>query len=253
MAMSSVQEQAKTALVLFEKQCIGNATDAVDYEGWEKSREALLSQPILGKHLPTWVRTCRSGSGFRDKMKQVADQSVDGTWAKRRAFISEELNDCYAIISNGEDLPISDAVSRLKMRCSSELVNEAWAKITERRVSDPDGCITAARSLLESVCKYILDERSVAYTEKEDLPQLYKLVAKTLNLAPEQHQEDVFKQILGGCGTVIGGFASLRNKLGDAHGKSSRAVKPSPRHADLAINLSGSISTFLIETLEADK
>jgi hypothetical protein len=71
-----------------------------------------------------------------------------------------------------------------------------------------------------------------------------------LNLAPQQHTEEIFKQILGGCQTVVNGLGSLRNKTGDAHGKGQRYVKPSERHAKLAVNLAGTVSVFLIETLE---
>jgi hypothetical protein len=76
-------------------------------------------------------------------------------------------------------------------------VNAAWSKALDRRQSDPEGAITMARSLLESVCKHILDELQVDYDDTMDLPKLYKLTAETLNLAPSQHTEQVFKQILG--------------------------------------------------------
>jgi uncharacterized protein YfkK (UPF0435 family) len=85
--------------------------------------------------------------------------------------------------------------------------------------SDPEGAITLARSLLESVLKHILDERKVAYNDKADLPELYRIVAKELNLAPDQHTEETFKRILGGITSVVNELGSLRNRLGDAHGK----------------------------------
>ena len=76
------------------------------------------------------------------------------------------------------------------------------------------------------------------------------MASKELNMAPEQHSEQIFKQILGGCSAIVNGLGSLRNKHGDAHGKSHISVKPSVRHAELAVNLSGSMALFLIETLE---
>ena len=97
---------------------------------------------------------------------------------------------------------------------------------------------------------HILDEAGVAHSDKDDLPKLYKETAKQLNMAPEQHQEEVFKQILVGCQTVIQGVGTLRNKLSDAHGKGRKAVKPSPRHATLAVNLAGSMAAFLVATWE---
>lgn len=129
-------------------------------------------------------------------------------------------------------------------------VQEVWQRALERRNEDPEAAITAARTLLESTCKHILDDLGVTYEDRFDLPKLYRLTAEQLNLAPSQHTEHVFKQILGGCQTVVEGLGAVRNKLSDAHGKGRRPVKPAPRHAELAVNLAGTMATFLIETWE---
>jgi hypothetical protein len=94
-----------------------------------------------------------------------------------------------------------------------------------------------------------LDERGTVYTDKEDLPKLYSLTAKALNLAPDQHTEEPIKAILGGAMTVVNGIGTLRNRFSDAHGRGGRApVRPSPRHASLAVNIAGAVATFLVET-----
>ncbi len=80
------------------------------------------------------------------------------------------------------------------------------------------------------------------------MSELYKTLSKELNLSADQHTENIFKQILGGCSAVVNGLGTLRNKLGDAHGTNSSSIKPSPRHAELAVNLSGSMALFLINT-----
>jgi hypothetical protein len=101
------------------------------------------------------------------------------------------------------------------------------------------------------VCKHILDESGIAYDDGADLPKLYKQTAETLKLAPSQHTEQVFRQILGSCTAIVDGLGSLRNRLSDAHGKGKIGKKPSPRHADLAVNLSGALATYLLATWEA--
>ena len=118
-----------------------------------------------------------------------------------------------------------------------------------RRASDPEGAITAAKTLLETVCKHILDhEPGITYGENDDLPKLYNAAAEILNLAPSQHSEKPFKSILGNCQSVVGNLASLRNKLGDSHGQGKKHVRPAPRHAELAVNLAGSMAMFLVAT-----
>jgi len=69
-----------------------------------------------------------------------------------------------------------------------------------------------------------------------------------LNIAPSQHAELVFNQILGGCTAVVEGLGALRNKLGDAHGAPPHAVKPAARHAQLAVDLAGAVAMFLFAT-----
>jgi hypothetical protein len=138
-------------------------------------------------------------------------------------------------------------------RLDTKFISEAWQKSLDRRHEDPEGAITAARTLLETVCKHILDECGVEYGDGTDLPKLYGLTSKELNLAPSQHTEEAFKKILGGVHSVVDGLANLRNRLGDAHGQGKRPVKPLPRHAELAVNMAGSMASFLLATFEAKR
>jgi len=127
-------------------------------------------------------------------------------------------------------------------------IHSQWEKAIERKSSDPEGAITMARTLIESLLKHILDEQNITHNDNMDLSELYKEVAKLLNLAPEQHQEPIFKQILGGASGVISGLGAMRNKLGDAHGATKSKIKPQERHSELAVNLAGSMATFLYKT-----
>jgi hypothetical protein len=101
------------------------------------------------------------------------------------------------------------------------------------------------------VCKFILDDLDVRYAEADDLPALYRKVAKELRLAPSDHSEEAFKQILGGVMSVVGGLATVRNRLSDSHGKGKKPVRPLPRHANLTVNLAGTVAVFLVETWQA--
>jgi hypothetical protein len=89
-------------------------------------------------------------------------------------------------------------------------VRHAWQKALDRRVSDPEGAITAAKTLIETVCKHIIEQAGSSYGENDDLPKLYATAAEQLNLAPTQHSEHVFRAILGNCQAVVGNRAGLR-------------------------------------------
>lgn len=142
------------------------------------------------------------------------------------------------------DEPVSESLAEF----DAPHVHSVWSKAIDRRETDPEGAITIARTLLETICKHILDDLGIQYNENADLRRLYKPTAEALSLAPSQHTEKVFKQILGGCTSVVEGLDSLRNELSDSHGKGRLPVKSAARHAELAVNLAGAMSTFLVST-----
>jgi Abortive infection C-terminus len=141
------------------------------------------------------------------------------------------------------------ASDRLGQLEDCEGVRRTWDAALAKVVSDPEGAITATRTTLESICKHICDERGAAYDDAAgDLTKLYKAVAAAMDLAPDQHSEQIIKQILSGVGTVVGGLAAMRNSLSDSHGRGKASVRPAPRHAKLAVNAGFAVAGFLIDT-----
>lgn len=123
-----------------------------------------------------------------------------------------------------------------------------WRRASERVTSDPEGAITSARALLESTCKHILDARRISYGTDGDLSKLHRAVSQELALAPEQQTEQMFRQVLSGCISVMSGLAGVRNQYGDAHGKGLHSPAPQVRHARLAVNAAGTLAMFLLES-----
>lgn len=156
-----------------------------------------------------------------------------------------------AISRASPDQPADRAISAALASFDERGVSSIWTRALERRERDPEGAITLARTLLEGVCKRIIEDAGGSYTEKDDLPKLYRSAASLLTLAPDQHTEETFKRILGGCQSVVEGLGTLRNKLSDAHGRGRKPARPSLRHAALTVNLAGAMATFLVQTWKA--
>jgi hypothetical protein len=154
----------------------------------------------------------------------------------------------YEVQQTALGSPADDAISKALADFDPDTVHARWSQAQDRRDTDPEGAITLARTLLEDVCKWIIIEAGEVYEEKDDLPILYRKLARILNVAPDSYTEPVFKQILGSCQSVVESLGSLRNKIGDAHSSGPKRVKPSARHAQLAVNLSGTMATFLVST-----
>lgn len=219
----------------------GGTAEEQDYK---QLRQYFIDNPLTSSHLPTFVRTNRDLSQFWAFIKYKF-----ATYQERRNYIWTEFNPLLESLEGKNNKPADPMISEGLKSFDEEGVHSVWSKALERRIADPEGAITASRTLLESVCKHILDNENIAYEKNRiELPELYKLTSKALNIAPNQHTEEVFKQILGGVTSVVIGLGSLRNRLGDAHGQGKAPVKPGARHAQLAVNLAGATALFLIET-----
>lgn len=157
----------------------------------------------------------------------------------------------YTIAAHAIGSPADAAISSALRRFEPEQIHGRWTAALDRRSTDPAGAITLARTLLEDVCRWLLEQLDETPSNQDDLPALYRRLAKALKLAPDDHSEQVFKQILGSCQQVVEQLGALRNKLGDAHGGGPRRARPAARHAELAVNLAGSMATFLVATWES--
>lgn len=219
---------------------------SVAEEEFRVLRREILEEPTIADKLPRLVRTHKDLKQFWASIKKES-----ASYQGRREFLWGQFRPVLEFLESmgsPADQPVSDVLSKF----DAENVHRVWARALERRTVDPEAAITSARTLLETVCKYILDEGGAVYDDEADLPKLYRLTADALTLAPSQQTEQIFKQIFGGCQTVVEGLGALRNKLSDAHGRGKTLAKPEPRHAELAVNLAGTMATFLISTWNAE-
>lgn len=216
-----------------------------DNHVYEHLRREFMAESVIRDLLPQLVRSYRNLSAFWPFIKSEA-----GTYAERRQIISAAFTPLMDYLEDRNRAPGDKMASDTLETFDIDGVHAVWAKALARRTSDPEGAITVARTLLETVTKRILDELGQSYSDKDDLPKLYASAASTLNLAPNQHTEEPIKAILGGAMNLVNGIGTLRNRLSDSHGRGGKMpVKPSPRHASLAVNTAGAIATFLVETL----
>ncbi len=236
-------ERALALMHMLVAQCTGPAH--IDEEVYRALRREFMANPETARRLPLFVRTSHDGMAFWSYIKGTADQ-----WEPRRQHVREAFQELLGYLETSEH-PADTEISEVLGSFDADGVHAVWMKALTRRAADPEGAITAARTLLETVCKHILDdgvEPGTLYGPSDDLPKLYAQASQLLNLAPSQHAEKAFKRILGGCSSVVEGLGSLRNNVGDAHGQGKRPVRPAARHAALAVNLAGSMALFLIET-----
>lgn len=236
-------EKAKMLRNILISRATGGIADENEYA---LLRGYFNSNGSLRALLPEFIRTCGDLHQFWEFIKHEFE-----TYRERREFIRNEFVALFDYIEFNQSSPSDNIVSQSLSVTNSENVAELWNKALERRASDPEGAITIARTLIESVCKYILEEANIAYGASDDLPKLYADASKTLSLAPSQHSIEAIKSILGSATNVVNGLGTLRNRLSDSHGRGAKVpVKPSSRHAKLAVNMAGAVATFLMDTFD---
>jgi len=193
--------------------------------------------------LRTFLRTqpaSQAGRVLTELLKYRGTQDGDDTLAALPKY--------QAIISRlaGIKVPLTPAdadANVLTLGYVQELEQKAEKRLSE---NDPDGAITVARTLLESVLAEL--ELKITGGRGEyagDLPKQYKAVAKLLRIDDKDDQVDEsFKQIARGLTQIVNGVAAIRNAASDSH---ARQVQPKIRHARVAVNSAKTVASFLIE------
>jgi len=148
------------------------------------------------------------------------------------------------------EAPVHDAEGLLE-QIDWPYVQRQWGKALGVVDPDPEAAVSTARSLIETVCKHILDERRVDYDNDGDMTALYKRCVQSLDFSGNVKAASCLKQMTGGTFGVVGGLAGLRNEQGDSHGKGKDYIGPEPRHARFAVNAAAALATFLIESHQA--
>lgn len=107
-----------------------------------------------------------------------------------------------------------------------------------------------AKTLIESVFRAVLDERSVSYSDSDDLPRLHRLVTRNLPLLPpaassETRVREGLQKTTGGLTSTVQGIAALRNACGIAsHGSGKPQATLEAAQILVAVQAADAIAGF---------
>ncbi len=118
--------------------------------------------------------------------------------------------------------------------------------------ADPADAVLAAREMVESTCKVILDDYGAGPAKNANLGQLYKQTAGVLDLDAAAIEGDTeasraAKQVLQGLVSVTAGMGELRTRIGRGHGQ-ARQSPARQRHAELTTSCAAAVTLFLLDT-----
>jgi Abortive infection C-terminus len=155
-----------------------------------------------------------------------------------------KIGEFYKLVDLNGSLILPLTSNEINHSFINEQIDKCHSKIIQE---DYNGAITNARSLIEAIFIEII-ERSEGKEIKNDgdVENLWKKVKKIMKLEIEKDtMPDFVVQILSGIETSIKGLAGLSNNAGDRHANKFNTRK---HHAKLAVNLSMTISDFLIDS-----
>lgn len=130
-------------------------------------------------------------------------------------------------------------------------IEEQVKGIERAVVENPGLAFDLAKTLIESVCRAVLNERSVASGPDDDLPRLFKAATNTLPFLPAEASGEgeirrSLAQTLNGLHTAIQGICELRNQCGFAsHGSAIPRPAMESVQALLAAEAADAIVGFL--------
>lgn len=138
----------------------------------------------------------------------------------------------------------------------NDYIHQQIKRMEKAVYNDPALAIGTSKEFIETICKTILDSRSISYKSNLDLPRLVKATSKELALTrddiPEQAKAaETIKCLLSNLATIANSVSELRNQYGTGHGKSANSKGLSSRHAKLAVGAASTLAVFLFETHES--
>lgn len=131
--------------------------------------------------------------------------------------------------------------------------------IEQAVVENPGLAFDLAKTLVESTCRAVLDNRSVAYNNADELPKLFRSVTQHLSFLPQTESDAIdvrnsLRRTLGGLSTAIQGICELRNQCGFAsHGSGAPRPEMEAVQALLAAETADSIIGFLYRVHSQDR
>ncbi|PQZ49467.1 hypothetical protein CQ052_02345 [Ochrobactrum sp. MYb15] len=145
-----------------------------------------------------------------------------------------------------------------RARTVADALDAAWMQKEIERMehsveSDPALAIGTAKDLVETCCKTILKRRGVVVSNKADIPDLTKLVAKELRLVPEGISDEAkgaetIRLLLRNLSVLTKYIAELRGLYGSGHGREGKYRGLEARHARLAVGAAVTFIDFITET-----
>lgn len=159
-----------------------------------------------------------------------------------------------------ETLPPSERFQMVGSRASMlegpvpDIIEQQIQALEDAIEQVPDFAFDLAKTLVETICKTILEDIGRPADPSWDAPKIMRETTTYLSLIPRNHPDpsktrDSIKKTLNGLHTAVQGICELRNGYGIAsHGRDGFSARLDLRQATLAAQAADTIVSFLYRT-----
>jgi hypothetical protein len=235
-------QPAQRALVLQNLLLLRAAGSEVDGAAYREIRREFMQHPVTRGLLPEFVRASHNLAAFWAWIR-----TRESAYAERRRLLYEGFRPLIAYLREEAAASEGLRLAKADLSLDVEYARDAWARALDRRRDDPQGAIAAARTLLETACRRVLDGKSAQNPGADKLSRLYELAADNPSIVDGRPTEDSFKIILDGCRSIVRGLEAVEDRLAAADRPSENSTELSAAQRALIIDLAGAIATFLLE------
>ena len=224
---------------------------------WE-AMQKLISYCINNDKMNNLLKHLLSIKHFEKLLKHTTGNDVKETHLHITEALLQKINNIlvfsdnelvvignnYIIIKNGEKIEISAPTLKI-------IDSEYIIAISERACSEIDNCnfdsaITKARTLLEEVFIYVIEQKDEEPSACGSILELYKQVKSLYNMHNDKDLEKCINKLLSGLNSIVDAIAEMRNRNSDAHGSGTKRKKISDYHARLFVNSAISVAEFIL-------
>ncbi|GLL06315.1 hypothetical protein GCM10017581_080640 [Dactylosporangium matsuzakiense] len=182
-----------------------------------------------------------------------------GSYAKRDAYVNDRLSQVRQQLQKRiADRTAGDPEAQLHQLSETAdravrepgAVRQQLVRLERALGSDPGQAIGAAKNLVESTAKVVLDARGQEVPRSASLPALTSAALQALDVHPANEERRPVRDIISKAAAIANHVGELRNEAGDGHGPLAPPAGLELRHGRLAARVAIAWCAFVLETLE---
>ncbi|MBD5400630.1 abortive infection family protein [bacterium] len=167
------------------------------------------------------------------------------------SFSDNELvlvGNVYYVKSQHVEIPVeTPSLDRIDREYIRQLIDRAFEDISN---GNNDSAITKARTLIEEIFCYAIEQQNCSPSGRGDITRLYNQVKDLYNMHQNRDIDRRISDLLSGLNKIVDAISNMRNVASDSHGLGARRIAISDYHTRLVVGAAAVFSEFMLSVVE---